>query len=457
MAALAVCALVVLGATVRSVLIRAILLLSLLLVPDLPSGQSLGLLVHWSAGLTLSNFIIPALGLPLMAGAWLAGKRLLARPWPGFATWSLLLLGWCLLTLAAPAVSGQVSGAQAATLLAHLAKLAVFLLLGVVLASPDDEWRQRAGTLLIVGIAGNDAIGLAQAAGWLTAFSPLAQASAGNSARASGLFYDANMYGVLCAWALLWLLTCTPGAGLRDRRSFQSWRAFFGYTALVAATAANLLASESRAGFAALAAGAGILLWLGQRRAVARVVLLMVLAAALFPQRTWHRVSAALATLDSAASSAGPVGAHSDASTAQRLASMDQALHQIAAHPLLGLGFGRSLYLGVQQLGTGTVRPALQGDFQGAQNMGLTVLTETGPVGLLLFLLALAAPLRRLAPLARESSAAAVMLAGFVGMLVACFTIEELWNARVLAQVVMLTAGGLAAVRADAAELELAA
>src|SRR6185437_10670758 len=104
--------------------------------------------------------------------------------------WSLVLLGWCLLTLAVPLIGGQIQALQAATLLAHLLKLGMFLLFGVLLAAPDPDWRRIAERLLIIGIVVNDAVGLAQAAGWLSAFSPLAQADAGAGTRASGLFYD---------------------------------------------------------------------------------------------------------------------------------------------------------------------------------------------------------------------------------------------------------------------------
>ncbi|HWG36578.1 MAG TPA: O-antigen ligase family protein [Terriglobales bacterium] len=449
LAAAAICALMGVGANFGTNGVRAVVLTCLLLVPDIPSGRNLGLLVHWSAGLTLSNFIIPALALPMIAGAWMAGARLWSKPWPGFAVWSLVLLGWCLLTLAVPLIGGQIQALQAATLLAHLLKLGMFLLFGVLLAAPDPDWRRIAERLLIIGIVVNDAVGLAQAAGWLSAFSPLAQADAGAGTRASGLFYDANMYGVLCAWALLWLLTCKQGG--------REWRAFLGRGVLIAATAANLLASDSRAGFAALATGALVLLFLGHRRVMLQVLVLTLLAAVLFPQRSWQRVSAAFTTLGELASSPRAANAHTDVATAERLASMGQALRQIASHPLLGLGFGRSLYLGVPQIDAGPVRPALQGDFQGAQNMGLTVLTETGPIGLLLLGLALAASVRRLLPLASQAPGAAAFLAGFLGLLVACLTIEALWNARVLALVVMLTAGSVALARPAPILLEAAA
>ncbi|MGH9393435.1 MAG: O-antigen ligase family protein, partial [Terriglobales bacterium] len=269
----------------------------------------------------------------------------------------------------------------------------------------------------------------------------------------SGAFYDANMYGVLCAWALLWLLD----RGSRARTT--SARA--GHLALIAATAVNLAAADSRAGYAALAAGAAVLLLLGRGRTVTRVALLALLVVIVFPQRSWDRVQASVATLEQAllqstsAFSAVPVRA-ADVPTAERLASMRQALRQIASHPLLGLGFGRSLYLGVPTLDSGAVRPPGQGAFQGAQDMGLTVLAETGPIGLALFLLALAAPVRELLRRARQAPAAAAMLAGFVGLLTACFTIEALWNARVLALVVVLTAGSVAIRRSPCVLLEAA-
>lgn len=428
-AATAALGLVALGAAIPLDVTRGVLLAALLLVPDQPSGQSLGFLVHWSAGLTWSNFVLPALGAPLLLGAWLAGHRLTPPRWPALARWCLALLAWCLLTLLVPWSAGGLPPAAAATVLAHLAKLALFLWLGVVLVGTGAAWHRRAGVWLAIAIAVNAVVGLGQALGWLPVFSPLAQASAGLGARASGLFYDANMYGVLAAWALLWLLT-RPGA----EGKAPAW-----WWLLTLAVGGSLVAAGSRAGYGALLVGLGVLGLCGRWRPAARAAVLLGGLGLLFPVRSWQRIAAATTTLQ-ADWGAGATTAGADAGTQQRLASMQQALLQIARHPLLGLGFGRSLYVGVAAVGSGPV--ASSASFQGAQSMGLTVLAETGPVGLGLFLIAVAAPLRRLRAAARShDERQLVLLAGFAGLLAACLTIEALWNTRVLALAVLLTSG----------------
>ena len=429
-------ALVALGAALPMGVVRAVILGALLLVPDVASGRNLGLLVHWSHGLTLSNFVVPALALPLLAGAWLAGRRLLpVRPgrWPGLARWCYWLLAWCGLTLLVPWGAGGLSGAAQATLLGHLLKLALFVGLGVVLAAGVDRSDGSDGTtlrrVLFWSIVVNAVCGLGQAAGWLPVFSPLAQSAAGSGAgaRATGLFYDANLYGVLAAWALLWVVC--------DGDELGRW----GQILLAVAVAGNLVAAGSRAGYLAFAAGCGVLLLYRCWRPVAMAAVVLLALGALFPVRSWQRIRAAVATAD--AVMAGPVAnaaaAPHDAGTIERLGSMAQSLRQIAAHPLLGLGFGHALYLGVPDLGGGPVRRANE-RFNGAQNMLLTILAETGPVGLVLFLITIAAPLRR-----PRSPGELAMLAGFVGLLAACMTIEALWNTRLLALTVLLTAGVL--------------
>lgn len=431
--------LVALGAALPVGVVRAVILGALLLVPDVASGRSLGLLVHWSQGLTLSNFVVPALALPLLAGAWLAGRRILpVRPgrWPRLARWCYWLLAWCGLTLLVPWAAGGLSGAAQATLLGHVFKLALFVGLGVVLAAGVDGSDGRDGSdgtllrkVLFWSIVVNAVCGLGQAAGWLPVFSPLAHAAAGSGAgaRATGLFYDANLYGVLAAWALLWVVC--------DGDELGRW----GQIVLAVAVAGNLVAAGSRAGYLAFAAGCGVLLLNRCWRPVAMAAVVLLALGALFPVRSWQRIGAAVETAD--AVMAGPASNSAavphDAGTVERLGSMAQSLQQIAAHPLLGLGFGQALYLGVPDLGGGPVRRADE-RFNGAQNMPLTVLAETGPVGLVLFLITIAAPLRR-----PRSPGELAMLAGFVGLLAACMTIEALWNTRLLALTVLLTAGVL--------------
>ncbi|MGH9412200.1 MAG: O-antigen ligase family protein [Terriglobales bacterium] len=406
---------------------RTVLLAALLFVPDVTSGATLGLHVTWSRGLTLPNFVVPVLAAPLLFGAWWSGRKLFPERWPGLAAGMLVLLGWSLLTLAPAWLAAEgaaLTRTGIATILAHAAKLALFILLGAALAGGGAAWRRRAGQLLLAAIAVNAVVGLAQAARLVLALSPLAQ---GAMPRATGLWYDANFYAVTCVWALLWLLCQNAPPG---------WRRWAAY-ALVLATAGNVVAAGSRAGFAAMAAGMAILWWTGHRRAVVRAAVLLAAMALLFPMRSWQRVRTAAATLVDAQGTGPVVAPSSDASTTDRLNSMREALAQIGRHPLLGLGYGRALYLGVPAVG-GEEPVAPAQPFRGAQNMFLTVWAATGPIGLLLLLAAVAAPLRLLDRARRHRSAP--VLAGYGGLLVACLTQEALWNARLLALAVMLTA-----------------
>jgi O-antigen ligase len=434
LAAIAAAGLASLGALLPPNATRAVLLLALILTPELPTGRTFGFDVHWSAGLTLPNFLIPALAVPLLAGAWIAGKPLLPRSWPRLALWLFALLAWGLLTLLPHWLAGQLGSFAGLTVLAHAAKLAGFVALGVLLAPTDDVWPLLAGRLLLAAMACESLIGLAQVASWLPVFSPLAH---GATPRATGTFYDANMYAVLIAWALLWVL-CQPLHPSGARR--------LGGLALASALAANLALASSRAGYLAFAVGVVFLALRGYTRPVVRAVALLLLLGVLFPARTWQRGrSAALAIAAAFQPRTVAPARPADASTRARLASMRQALRQVEAHPLFGLGFGRALYLGVPPISRGPVRPARAGRFRGAQDMPLTVLAEMGPIGLVLFLAAFLAPLRRL----RQAQAGGrlPLLAGYAGLLAASLTLEALWNARLLALVVMLTAGVAAGVR----------
>jgi hypothetical protein len=434
LAMLAALLLVLVGNRISMMHTRAILLATLLLVPDIPSGASVGFYVRWSLGLTLSNFVVPAVAVPLLLGAALAGHRIMPARWPGLARWCYWLLAWCVFTLMVPMAQGEVNGADARTLLAHLGKLAFFIWLGVVIAAGADvlENQRMLERVLCFGVLGNTIVGLMQAVGWLVVFSPLGQRQPGLGVRVSGLFYDANMYGALCAWALLWLAQAQRAPGWRGRAQF----------ALMAGVAINLLATGSRAGYLALAAGAVVMAWYGGGHAVRRAASVLVLLALMFPLQSWQRLAAAAETVQQSwihHTIVEPI--QGDVSTQERLMSMREALRQIAQHPWLGIGFGRALYLGVQAIGDGTaVRAGAEGSFNGAQNMGLSVLAETCPLGLALFLMAIAEPWRRLRP--RVVSGDVARLAGFAGLLAACFTIEALWNTRLLALVVMLTASG---------------
>ncbi|MGH9475733.1 MAG: O-antigen ligase family protein [Terriglobales bacterium] len=414
------------GARLSWMDVQTILLAALLFVPDIASGKTFDLRITWSHGLTWSNFVVPALALPLLAGAWWSGRLLLPERWPGLACGLLALLAWLLLSLGAALVAGDaiLTRTGGLTVLAHAAKLALFVLLGVALSTGGTAWRQRAERLLLGGIAINAAAGLAQAAGWIASLSPLAQSL---PPRATGLFYDANLYGVVSAWALLWLL-CQPLP--------HGWRGWAG-TALTVAVAGSLLAAGSRAGYLACAAGCVVLACAGRRRAVARAAVLLTALALVFPARSWQRIHAAALTVDVLIQPSSTSVPAPDASTRQRLATMHQALRQIARHPWLGLGFGRALYLGVPGIGSGPLVPTKP--FRGAQNMFLTVAAAGGMVGLALLLLAVAAPLRL--PDRARRWAVAPVLAGYAGVLTACLTQEALWNARLLALVVLLTAG----------------
>ncbi|MGH9466044.1 MAG: O-antigen ligase family protein [Terriglobales bacterium] len=404
--------------------IQTVLLAALLFVPDAVSGKTLGLRVTWSAGLTWTNFVVPGLALPLLAGAFWKGQKLWPERFPGLARWMLALLAWSLLVLAVTSLESGVSLLSPTgllSILAHAFKLALFIVIGVALASGGASWRRGAERLLLWGIALNAAVGLAQVGGWVAALSPLAQ---GSHPRATGLLYDANLYAVCTSWALLWLLCQPPQPG---RRRWAYW-------ALTLAVAGSLVGAGSRAGFLACLAGGCVLWFCGHRRAVGRAALLLILMTLLFPARTWHRIRSAADTY--AHSSAGAPIAAADTSTLSRLDSMGEAVLQIGRHPLLGLGFGRALYLGVPAVAPGPVAPPIL--FRGAQDMYLTVEAAAGPLGLLLLLFAIAAPFRLLNR--GQRYAAAAVLAGYAGVLTACLTQEALWNARLLAVVVMLTA-----------------
>lgn len=412
--------------------IRCVILAALLLLPDVPLGESWGLRVHWSSGLTLTNLAVPALAIPLLAGAWLAGRPLLARRPPGFALWMWALLAWGGLTLLAPLGAGLISIRDGVTLLAHLVKLAGFVWLGLALAGPARRLGRAEGSVLVAGVAVNAAVGLGQAAGRLPVFSPLAQ-SAGQ-ARATGMFYDANMFGIFMAGALVWALASAGGA--RGRRAA-------GYFGLALLSGAALAATGSRAGWLALGAGLGILLVRGPNRAaapwrcVAPALVVCLAGLALFPARSWQRLRGAWTAVVETAEGGAVAAPVADATTAERLGTMAQAWRQYGANPVLGLGFGRALYLGVPEISTdGPVTPSQAPVYQGAQNAYLTVLAGAGPLGLALLLLAVADPLWR----NWNSAAAWPLLGGYVGLLVASLTLEALLNARLLALTTLLVA-----------------
>lgn len=417
------------GAALPVEVTRGALLAALLLVPDFPLGQTWGLQVHWSSGLTLTNLALPALALPLLGGAWLAGRSVWPRCPPGFAVWFWVLLAWGALTLVAPLGAGLISARGAVTLLAHLFKLAAFVWLGVALAGESGAWRRTAGRVLATGVAINAMAGLGQAAGWLRVFSPLAQASAGEE-RATGMFYDANMFAIVMAGGLVWGLAIA--AETRDR-----WAG--AWYALALLCGAALAASGSRAGWLALGAGLAFLLLRGCGRCLLPALAACLACLALFPARGWQRLRAAGTAVEVlAAGGALAAPAFADPTTSERFGTMAQAWDQFEAHPFLGLGFGRDLYLGVPVISAASpVIPLHTPVYQGAQNSYLTVLADAGPVGLALLLIAAADPLRR----GWRRPEACPLLAGYAGLLAASLTLEALLNARLLALVAFLMAG----------------
>lgn len=415
------------GARLRWTSTQTVLLAALLFVPDVVSAATLGLHVTWSSGLTWSNFVVPGLALPMLAGAWWTGRWAMPRRWPPLAAGMGLLLAWSLLTLLPPAAGGELHLAGGLTIAAHAAKLLLFLALGAILAAGDAAWVRRAAGLLLAALAVNAAVGLAQAAGWLGVFSPLAGQAQG--ARATGLFYDANMYATLMAWALVWLLCQSPRGARR-----------LGWLLLMLAVAGSLVAAGSRAGYLALAVGAAALLCAGETRAITRAAVPLLLLALCFPLRTGQRIAAAADSLAAFLAPAPVVTAPADASTQQHLDSVRQAWREFTLHPWLGVGYGRALYLGLPAPAEGAV--SADALFRGAQDMPLTVLAETGPLGLVLLLAAV------LAPLARQPRLPLGVRAGFCGLLAASLTQETLWNTRLLAIAVLVT--GLAWQAAEA-------
>lgn len=417
----------------------------LLLTPEFPLHTSLGLVVQWSDGLTLSNLLIPACGISVLAMAWLRGRRL----FPAHGRLSLVmfagLLLWGAVTWLPWLLDGGLQGAALVSVVAHWGKLLFIVALAGYVAACAARGRDRILAAFLLGMGINALIGLGQALNWFPVYSPLA--AFGHGVRVTGTFYDANMYSALVALALV---VCIAGA----TEAAVPPRLRLGGMVVGVALAFNLALTASRAGYLALVTALLVLALLRCWKPLAWILLAAMAVSLCFPARTMGRLRAAL--------DPGPAAAVPDAAARARAESMHDSLYQYLSHPWLGLGFGRSLYLGVASragfdyAGAIPLDPRQDHRFTGAQNMFLTVLAETGPVGLLLYLAWLAAvfrPFLRSAWPARlhgegtiaESRLARAMMAGLTGMVVASCTIELFLNVRVLGIVLVLAASWEAA------------
>lgn len=417
-----------------------------LLTPDVPLHASLGLVVQWSRGLTFSNFLIPALTLPLMAWAWLRGGRLAPSPLPRCIVCFLLFLAWAAISwlpwLVDQGMGAGVSAIGFLSLLAHWSKLVLIVLLAAFVV--EDVRGRLPGIIpwFLAGMGLNGLLALLQLVHLLPVFSPLAGID--STVRVTGAFYDANIYASLVAMALILTMACLSEARLTR---LSRWSLL----ALALLLAANLVFAVSRAGYLTLLVGMAVLA--GQRRwkPVACLAAGCLVLTMLFPLRTWGRIQN---TVEVGLASVGwPIHSLPDAATAARVTSMHDSLFQYARHPWLGLGFGRALYLGVPTRGgldyPGQRRLDAQADrsFTGAQNMFLTILAETGPMGLIFYLGWLASLFLALrqrpsasagASDGLEPALAAGLTAGLAGLVAAGCTLEIFLNARVLAIVLVL-------------------
>ncbi|GEM_PF-2541293 len=412
----------------------ALALLGLLLVPEFETEQTLGLRLPWSHGLTLSNFLLPALWACILLGC-----QCRPTPWrrptlaPPCKSW-LLFLGWAALSLVPLAAMHAWSGQAWATVLGHLAKLGGYVIAAAVSAAafqtPAGRWKSL--VVLLSGLAVNAGLALAQRHGALPVFSPLARGGDTFAARATGTFYDANMFGSLLAFSLAPTLSllALPQLARRFRLGLAGIGTLLG---------GALLCTASRAGMLCF----GVVLLAYALRGAWRPLLLGVLCAIglglALPLTPWQHAAAAWRTFVGSPASR----LHPDDGTFRRLRSMQEGWHQFLAYPLLGQGFGHTLYLGVPALGgrafAGEVEPFHSADpgFSGAQNMGLTILDELGPIGLFLFCRIWMVTLRGLRPtrtaLPAETAVREGLRAGVWGLLAASLTVELFYNARLLA------------------------
>ncbi len=360
-------------------------------VPDMDSRRSFGLPLLWSHGLTLSNFLLPLLAIPLVLGdIWRRRREL---PWCSRAVFCLFLV--LPLSLTPVFLQAQLSRLQLITIGFHWLKLLGFVWLAGWMATMGARPMLR---LLTAGLLLNAVVALLQCRGGLKAFSSLAEM--GNIPRASGLLFDPNLFGTLAAATLMPLLAVSGwrAAGARDAASHQvmasgeAQQRHFGQ-AMLAATAVAVLAaiawSASRAAFLGLLVGLSTLAALSHRTALLLAVAGGVTLALLFPGRVANRVRAAvLATRTIVAG-----GTAKDAGTAERFQSMQDAWQQFRHARFGGLGFGHALYVGLPSLAgvefptQALLRRRRSLRFGGAQNSALTSLAETGVVGCSFFVL----------------------------------------------------------------------
>jgi len=441
--ALAAVGVVALAATAPAAAV-ALAFLGLLLAPDFETTRTLGLRLPWSHGLTLSNFLLPALWALLLAGG-------LCRPgpwppvnWPPALRRTLGFLAWAGLSLAPLFFAHTLDRQEWGTVLGHLLKLCVYVVVAAGLVTAFElqgaapvvvrERRWVCLILLLGGLGVNAGLSLAQSRGTLPVFSPLAQAGdhqAGDqlSARATGTFYDANMFGSLLAFGLAPTLSLLALRGLA-----LPYRLGLGALAVLLGEA--LLATGSRAAllsFAVVLVGFALR---GARRPLLCGVVCALALGAVVPRAAWEHMGGAWRTV-----TGGPSAQHPDEGTFRRLRSMQDGWRQFLAHPLLGQGFGRTLYIGVPSLAgggfAGEVVPFHRSDpgFSGAQNMVLTVLDELGPVGLVLFGSIWTVTLRGLRPTGNvmERAVREGLRTGLWALLAASLTVELFYNARLLA------------------------
>ena len=222
--------------------------------------------------------------------------------------------------------------------------------------------------------------------------------------RAQGFFYDASTLGNLCAFFLVVIAVCWS----RPRAETPVPRKGLAIGGVVFITA--LLLSYSRSSLLNLATASGVLLWLNRRRLhPARLAAILVPSGAvavfcawrLFPdivENYWLRLAGSAEYLSSA----------TDSVLSGRISSWTTLIAWIAAHPwqaLIGIGYKTLPY--TQYLGAPVV-----GD-----NMYLTMLVETGIIGLAALLWFNVASLRA----AGRASRSLDCRASFCGTVMLCF------------------------------------
>jgi O-antigen ligase len=319
-------------------------------------------LLHCATGGTTLAYALPILA--LLGGAALLGGR---GPAPGTATVSgpcLAATGGLFAYLLLRAVFSPVAYLARADVFLMLACLTVYLLTALYLVTA----RQRLavlGAILALGLL-HTGVGIAQAA-WGEDFMLFGFMRPTSGTRASGLYISPNHYAgflemvLVLGLSVVWWSNRAPTA-----------RIFAGWAALCAG--AGLLLSQSRGGVlcagVALAAWAGVSLWthsLKRPQGLGIAFFAIIAAVALF-----------------AGVGAWVASQHFDlqqrlATTFERdirLANWAAATDQFHSAPVFGTGAGTHLYLGRLYR-----RPELQSDPIHAHNDYLELLAEYGLVG----------------------------------------------------------------------------